>query len=423
MSATTILSPTAQERDLLESISLYIHIPFCHAKCHYCDFNSYAGMLGWRSRYVRALVREITIMGEAARMPNGTPRRCRTIFFGGGTPSLLRPNEVEEILAAARTAFAVDAGRSGADGAEITLEANPGTLERLNLAELRATGLTRISMGAQSFDAGLLKWMGRIHSPAEIVSAVQAARAAGFGDLNLDFIFALPDQTVAQWHDTLERAVTLAPDHLSLYSLIVEPETPLFDWVAQGIVTPTDDDLAADMYRAAQEILAAAGYRQYEISNWARSGHECRHNLTYWRNLPYIGVGAGAHSYFGGRRFSNVRPVADYVAALAGDWRPRAEEVGVTGGPVVESALLSPAEEMAETAILALRLNEGLDIDAFERRFGVDFDSRYSKRIADLIEWKVLEQITLQGTRRLRLTEQGRLVGNEAFERFLPETA
>ncbi|HKD74809.1 MAG TPA: radical SAM family heme chaperone HemW [Ktedonobacterales bacterium] len=417
MSATTVIhSPTDQERDLLESISLYIHIPFCHAKCHYCDFNSYAGLLGWRSRYVRALVREITLVGEAARRPDGQPRRCRTIFFGGGTPSLLRPAEVEEILAAARASFAVD------DDAEITLEANPGTLERLNLAEVRATGLTRISMGAQSFDAGLLKWMGRIHSPEEIVSAVQAARAAGFDNLNLDFIFALPDQTMAQWRDTLERAVTLAPNHLSLYSLIVEPETPLFDWVAHGAVTPADDDLAADMYRAAQEIVAAAGYQQYEISNWAKPGHECQHNLTYWHNLPYIGVGAGAHSYFDGRRFANVRPVEGYVAALSGDWQPHTGAVGIIGGPVAESTQVSPDEDMAETAILALRLNEGLDIDSFERRFGTDFDGLYGKRIVDLIAWKILEQINIQGTRRLRLTEQGRLVGNEAFERFLPES-
>jgi oxygen-independent coproporphyrinogen III oxidase len=419
MSATTtaIHPPTDQERDLLESISLYIHIPFCHAKCHYCDFNSYAGMLGWRSRYVRALVREIALVGEAARRPDGLPRRCRTIFLGGGTPSLLRPEEVAEILRVSRAAFAVD------DNAEITLEANPGTLERLNLAELRATGLTRISMGAQSFDAGLLKWMGRIHSPEEIVSAVQAARVAGFGNLNLDFIFALPGQTMAQWRDTLEHAVALAPDHLSLYSLIVEPETPLFDWVAQGTVTPADDDLAADMYRAAQEIVADAGYRQYEISNWAQPGHECQHNLTYWHNLPYIGVGAGAHSYFGGRRYANMRPVEDYVAALAGNWQPRRGAVGVASGPVVESTLIAPAEDMAETAILALRLNEGLDIDSFERRFGMGFDSLYGNRIADLLAWKILEQVDVQGTRRLRLTEQGRLVGNEAFERFLPEEA
>jgi oxygen-independent coproporphyrinogen-3 oxidase len=364
---------------------------------------------------VRALTREIALMGEAARLPDGAPRRCRTIFFGGGTPSLLRPQEIADLLAAAHAAFAVD------PDAEVTLEANPGTLERRRLKEMQATGLTRISMGAQSFDAGLLKWMGRIHSPEEIVTAVQAARDATFDNLNLDFIFALPDQTMAQWSDTLDRAIALAPDHLSLYSLIVEPTTPLFDWVEAGSVTPADDDLAADMYRYAQARLAAAGYTQYEISNWARDGRECQHNLTYWRNLPYIGVGAGAHSSFGGRRFANVRPVAEYVTALAGDWQPTTTGVGNIGGPTVETTVVDQNEAMAETAILALRLNEGLDIGSFERRFGQSFDAVYGAKISDLLAWDILETVHSDKTRRLRLTEKGRLVGNEAFERFLPD--
>src|SRR6185437_8895684 len=302
--------PTSLDVALLDTISLYIHIPFCHKKCHYCDFNSYSGLLGWRGKYVRALIREIELAGVAARLSGGSPRRCRTIFFGGGTPSLLKAAEIAEILAAAHEAFAVDAD------AEITLEANPGTLEYTHLGELRATGVNRLSVGAQGFDADLLRWMGRIHSPEEIVMAVQAARQAGFDNLNLDFIFALPDQTQKQWIDTLERAITLAPDHLSLYSLIVEPETPLFDWVEAGTVMPASDDSAADMYLFAQERMAQAGYEQYEISNWARPGHACQHNLTYWHNLPYIGVGAGAHSFFAGRRFADVRPVAGYVGAL-----------------------------------------------------------------------------------------------------------
>ena len=408
-------SPTASERALLDTISLYIHIPFCHAKCHYCDFNSYAGLLGWRSRYVRALAREIALMGEAARLPDGTPRRCRTIFFGGGTPSLLRPQEIADLLATARAAFAVDTD------AEITLEANPGTLERQRLKEMQATGLTRISMGAQSFDARLLKWMGRIHSPEEIVTAVQAAREAHFDNLSLDFIFALPDQTMAQWRDTLDQAIALGPDHLSLYSLIVEPTTPLFDWVEAGTVVPADDDSAADMYHYAQERLAAAGYAQYEISNWSKAGRESQHNLTYWHNLPYIGVGAGAHSSFGGRRFANARPVEDYVKSLSGDWQPTATDVGSLGGPIVETTLVEQREAMAETAILALRLNEGLDVESFERRFGQSFDAVYGAKITDMLAWDILEDVQINETRRLRLTEKGRLVGNEAFERFLPD--
>lgn len=417
MTMTISDCPRAAAVDLLDTISLYIHIPFCHVKCHYCDFNSYAGLLGWRGKYVRALVEEIRRMGAAARWPDGTPRRCRTIFFGGGTPSLLRADEVASILQAARRAFAVD------DDAEITLEANPGTIERGHLAELRATGLTRLSMGAQSFDAGLLKWMGRIHNPAEIVSAVEAAHQAGFTNLNLDFIFALPDQTMAQWADTLDRAIELAPDHLSLYSLIVEPTTPLFDWVEAGTVTPADDDLAADMYLMAQARMAQAGYAQYEISNWARDSRLCDHNLTYWRNLPYIGVGAGAHSSFGERRFANVRPVADYVAALARDWQPDAATIGQVGGPIVDSEVVDRATAMCQSAILALRLNAGLDVTAFERRYQTPFADVFGAKIADVLTWGLIEYVTEDETRHLRLTERGRLVGNEIFERFLPEDA
>lgn len=417
MTMTLPLTSRAADRDLLDTISLYIHIPFCHVKCHYCDFNSYAGLLGWRSKYVRALVEEIHRMGAAARGEDGTLRRCRTIFFGGGTPSLLHATEVASILQAARAAFAVD------DDAEITLEANPGTIERGHLADLRATGLTRLSMGAQSFDAGLLKWMGRIHNPAEIVSAVAAARHAEFTNVNLDFIFALPGQTMAQWADTLDRAVELAPEHLSLYSLIVEPTTPLFDWVEAGTVTPAEDDLAADMYLMAQARMAQAGYAQYEISNWARDGHTCDHNLTYWRNLPYIGVGAGAHSSFGGRRFANVRPVADYVAALARDWQPDATTIGQVGGPIVESETVDTATAMCQSAILALRLNDGLDVTAFERRFQTPFAAVFGDQIADVLHWGLVEYVTEGESRRLRLTERGRLVGNEVFERFLPEDA
>lgn len=399
---------------LLDTISLYIHIPFCHKKCHYCDFNSYAGLLGWRTKYVQALVREIQLQGAAARLLDGSPRHCRTIFFGGGTPSLLRAHEVAAILAAAHEAFVVDAD------AEITLEANPGTLEYHHLGELRATGVNRLSMGAQSFDADLLRWMGRIHSPTEIVTAVQAARQAGFDNMNLDFIFALPNQTLAQWEDTLDRAIHLAPDHLSLYSLIVEPETPLFDWVQNGSVIPADDDRAADMYLLAQERMAAVGYEQYEISNWAHPGHACAHNLTYWHTLPYIGVGAGAHSFFAGRRFANVRPVADYVRALGRDWAPDAATIGMVGGPIVESTTISRAEGQSETAIMALRLNAGLDLAHFAARFGTPAEAVFGDTIHDLLRLGLVEYTGPESKpTHLRLTERGRLVGNEVFERFL----
>lgn len=399
-------APVEQELALLGTLSLYLHIPFCHTKCHYCDFNSYAGLLNWREPYVRGLLREIEWAGDLARrsglagQPTDEPWPCRTIFFGGGTPSLLSAEQIARTLETARRVFAVQ------PDAEITLEANPGTLELEHLSGLRAAGVNRLSMGAQSFDAGLLRWMGRIHSPEEIESAFWMARQAGFDNINLDFIFGLPDQRVEQWEATLERALALGPEHLSLYSLIVEEGTPLFDWVEAGRVRVADDDLTAEMYVLAQRRLAKAGYVQYEISNWAKPGKACQHNLTYWRNLPYLGVGAGAHSCFGGRRFSTALKVRDYL-----------ERVQRDGHALLEAEEISRELEMAETAMLGLRLNEGLSLPLFERRYGIAFDTVFAERLALVEAAGLLERV--DGW--IRLSERGLLLGNEVFERLLPE--
>ncbi len=403
-------------RALLETVSLYLHIPFCHAKCHYCDFNSYAGMLGVRDQYVDVLEQEIALAGQRARLADGRARRCRTVFFGGGTPSLLAADQVARLVAAARRAFALDAA------AEITLEANPGAIERGHLGDLRAAGVNRLSFGAQSFDPGLLRWMGRIHTAGEIEEAVQAARAAGFTSINLDFIYALPGQSLHTWAETLDRAVALGPEHLSLYSLIVEEGTPLHRWVAEGRVRPADEDLAADMYELAERRLADAGYGQYEISNWARAGHACQHNLTYWRNLLYIGLGAGAHGSFAGQRYAEARPIREYMrqvrasceAPMAG--QRGGEETALPAGAVVECETISPELEMAETAMLGLRLVDGLSLTDFAERFGQSFDTALGPRVADVRALGLLQQIG----DHIRLTERGRLLGNEVFERVLP---
>lgn len=402
--------------DLLDTISLYLHIPFCQAKCHYCDFNSYAGMLGLRQQYVDALQAEIMLAGERARLPDGGRRRCRTIFFGGGTPSLLEPNDVRRLLHAATEAFDVD--RDG----EITLEANPGTLEYHRLDQVRSLGVNRLSMGAQSFDAGLLHWMGRVHSPEEVEMAFAAGRAAGFSNINLDFIYALPGQSLQTWADTLDRALALGPEHLSLYSLIVEEGTPLFRWVRQGKVRPVDEDVAADMYELAEKRLGTAGYVHYEISNWAKPGFECRHNLTYWRNLPYIGLGAGAHGWFGGYRYAEARPIREYIERVrltdtAGHFGTSIPPGQLPGAAVVETEPIPLALQMTETAILGLRLVEGVDLAAFAQRYGVDFDAVFGSRLADMCDYQLVEK----QEHHLRLTPRGRLLGNEVFERLLPE--
>jgi oxygen-independent coproporphyrinogen III oxidase len=391
---------TTSLRGLLETVSLYLHIPFCHTRCHYCDFNTYAGILPLREPYVRAVLTEIELAGKLAQHADGKPRRSRTIYFGGGTPSLLTVAQITRLLNACRKAFAVD------EDAEITLEANPGTLSFQQLAGLRAAGVNRLSMGAQSFDAELLKTLGRIHSPGDIVQALHNAYAAGFTSINLDFMFGLPGQTMRHWQETLDQALALHPEHFSLYSLIIEEGTPFYTWTHEGRIAPADEDLCADMYEYADERLQTEGYENYEISNWALPGHQSRHNLTYWQNLPYLGMGAGAHSCFGGRRFSNILDPQKYINLLEKQQRPEAE-----------SETIDRVQEMSETAFLALRTAQGLHLPAFEERFAEPFTLFAGDRLRMVEEAGLLEQ----KQDWLRLSKRGRLLGNEVFLRLLPD--
>ena len=395
-----LLQPTESIQDLLETASLYLHIPFCHTRCYYCDFNTYAGILPMRSAYVRALLKEIELAGKMARRDDDSRRRSRTIFFGGGTPSLLTVEQMTSLLSACFAAFAVD------PEAEITMEANPGTLTREQLVGLRAAGVNRLSMGAQSFDAELLKALGRIHTPEEITQAVQYAREAGFTSINIDFMFGLPGQTMQHWRDTLEQALALRPEHLSLYSLIVEEGTPFHTWAQEGRIIPGDEDLCADMYEYADQLLKEAGYINYEISNWSLPGHHSRHNLTYWQNLPYIGMGAGAYSSFAGRRFSDEREPAAYIKRLKANQIPEAE-----------SEVVEREQAMSETAFLALRTAMGLHLPTFEQRFGEPFAQFVGNRLRIVDEAGLLEY----EDDWLRLSTRGRLLGNEVFMRLLPD--
>jgi oxygen-independent coproporphyrinogen-3 oxidase len=398
--ATTKTETTEPILQLLETVSLYLHIPFCHTRCHYCDFNTYAGILPLREPYVRALLTEIGMAGTVAQLSDGKPRRSRTIFFGGGTPSLLSVSQISRILNACYTNFAVD------KDAEITLEANPGTLSQEQLIGLRAAGINRLSMGAQSFDAELLKALGRIHSPKDITKAVHDARVAGFPSINVDFMFGLPGQTMSHWRETIDRALDLHIEHLSLYSLIIEEGTPFYTWTHEGRITPGDEDLCADMYEYADERLQEAGYKNYEISNWSLPGFQSRHNLTYWHNLPYLGMGAGAYSSFGGRRFSDVRDPVEYIRLLKTHQWPEAE-----------SETIDKAQAMSETAFLALRTAQGLHLPTFEQRFAIPFTQFVGDRLRFVEEAGLLER----EPDRLRLSKRGRLLGNEVFLRLLPD--
>lgn len=370
------------------SLSLYVHIPFCQSKCPYCSFNSYAGLDWLIPDYIRALIREIRGRGQGEEVG--------TVYFGGGTPSLLSGGQVGEILAACTSAFSISSE------AEITVEANPGTVNSRYLAQLRELGVNRLSLGVQSFDDGVLAVLGRGHSAAEAVGAYRLARRL-FDNVNIDLLYAVPGQTLRQWRQALKKALRLSPDHLSLYSLSVEPGTPLHRSVAVGAVTRADVDLAADMYLLAEETLTR--YEHYEISNWALPGKGCRHNVTYWRNLPYLGFGAGAHSHREHRRFRNVASPDEYV-----------RRVGDAASAVEEVEDIDETLEMGETMMLGLRLAEGVGKSGFADRFGRDMASVYGGQIEELAGLGLVSD----DRTGIRLTARGRLLGNQVFLRFLP---
>ena len=383
-----------------ECSSLYVHVPFCQSKCAYCDFDSYAGQEGLIPAYIDALGREAAHWAES-----GVDGRMKTLYFGGGTPTLLSIAEMARLIDCVRQCFDV------AEEAEVTAEANPETVDDVYLRELHRLGVNRLSIGVQSFDDADLRFLHRIHNAARAEDAYHAARDAGFDNVSIDLIFGLPGQATTSWRRTLEKATTLGPDHLSLYALTLEAGTPLAGRIAAGECPELDDDAQADMYTWSTKRLAEADYEQYEISNWARSGHRCRHNLTYWRCESYLGLGAGAYSYVGGRRWANVRMPAEYIRLVA------AAQPSPPAPPWVESSEEPDVDrELSDAIILGLRLSEGVSIEALDRRFGVDIGERYRREIDELGVLGLLESVD----GRVRLTERGRLLGNEAFQRFLP---
>lgn len=372
----------------------YVHIPFCRTICVYCDFNTYAGKERLIGEYVAALARELEASARASVVAP-----LRTVYFGGGTPSLLSVSQVRRLLEALRRACGVE------PGAEVTLEANPGTFGRAYLEALVALGLTRLSLGVQSLDDETLRRLARTHNAATAIEAIGLARAAGVRSVSADLIYGLPWQTAERWQQDLRRVLASEPDHVSLYALTVESGTPLHTLVARGRWHVPDADAVADMYEAALAPLERAGYVHYEVSNWARPGHESRHNLTYWRNEAYLGCGAGAHSYVRGRRAHNVRSIEEYVRRVE------------SGRPLVagEEALGVDAQ-LGETAVLALRLRqEGIEFARFRERFGVEPLARWGAELRELAQVGVIEL----RRDRARLTDAGLLVSNAIATRFL----
>ncbi len=365
-------------------------MPFCLAKCGYCDFNSYAGLEHLFGAYGEALQAEL----EATVAPGAL--EIETVYFGGGTPTVVPTRTLVHVL----DRLAVQDQRA----VEVTVEANPGTVNAGQLGVLLEAGVNRISFGVQSLNDAELRLLGRIHDRQTAIESVALARQIGFENLSLDLMFGLPGQKVDIWRETLEQALGLKPDHLSLYALTLEEHTPLAVAVASRRLPEVDDDQAAEMYELAERRLAAAGYEHYEISNWARPGNECRHNLIYWANGEYVGLGAGAWSRVGERRWGNVRNPEEYVCrALNGE------------NLVEEVEALSLAQQMADTVILGLRLVNGVAWRNFRDRFGVELEAVYGDRIASLTSLGLLES----DATGIRLTARGRLLGNEAFEQFL----
>lgn len=389
-------------------ISIYLHIPFCTHRCAYCDFNTYAGQEGLIPAYVAALRNEIQAVGMGA----DAPRSVGTVFFGGGTPSLLTPSQFESILLAISSHFELS------PTAELTFEANPGTVSAEGLAQLRRAGMNRISFGVQSANSEELHMLERAHSFPDVINAVKWARQAGFDNLNLDLIYALPEQTLQTWQATVQRVLALRPEHLSLYALTLEHGTPFGRWASRGMLPLPDPDLAADMYEWSAAFLAANGYIQYEISNWALAGRECRHNLQYWRNLEYLGLGAGAHGYAAGIRYSNVLRIKTYIDRLSNIEYPIPNIQFPLTPATVNQHKNALRDDMQETMMTGLRLTrEGISAPVFQTRFGLALTDAFGKEIDELLGFELLEW----AGESLRLSERGRLLGNQVFMRFVGE--
>lgn len=397
---TTFMPPAACDWRA-EPVGLYLHIPFCESKCIYCDFNSYAGMEHNFEPFVRALVRDIE-RGVAWDLP-GTPScdgaDISTIFLGGGTPSVLTPEQIARILEAARRRYNVR------PGAEVTMEANPGTISLEKFEGYIAAGVNRLSMGVQVLDDRMLKKLGRIHTAEGALESYRLARQAGFDNINLDFIYGLPGQDLSHLEAVLDRLLEVdpLPDHLSCYSLIVEENTPLFTGVERGLISVPQQDEVADMYEHICRRLPEAGYRQYEISNWNR-GKPCAHNLVYWHDGRYLAFGPGASGYWGDTRYTVLLSPGKYIRSVV-----QGESV------IAERTEVSCQDEMAEVMMLGLRLNEGVNLSYFESRFGVPLDDIYGQVVDDLVVLGLLEVV--EGC--VRLSERGRLLGNEVFARFI----
>lgn len=379
-----------------QGMGLYIHIPFCASKCGYCDFASWVGRENLMHRYVNALCRELAQC--AARDADG--KHFRTLYIGGGTPTMLPVEEIERILEHVHACF------SPAEGAECTIEANPGTVTAASLDRLRRLGMNRISFGVQSFSDAILKTLGRIHTAKEAREAIELAAACGFSNVNLDLMYGLPTQTFGDLKRSVAEACTLPITHISVYGLQIEAGTPLYTAWENGALALPDDGLTDAMYDFLAEELPAAGFFRYEISNYAKSGCESRHNLSYWRDVPYLGIGASAHSYLNGVRYANLFDVQAYIDCIESGGSPRHMEREA-----------ERTAHMEEVAFLSLRMREGISKARFQETFHASLDAVYGAVIRRCVERGLLAETATH----IHLTPSGMKYGNQVFSAFLLE--
>ena len=375
----------------MPSLGLYLHIPFCSSICNYCNFNRGLFDPALKARYVEALEAEIRRSGERGRAAD-------TIYFGGGTPSLLEPDEIARLITACRETFVM------AGNAEITLETNPETSSDERMERFRAAGVNRISFGVQSFREPELKRLGRIHTADRAVAAVDEARRAGIDNISLDLMMWLPQQSRENWQESVEALIGVGPEHASLYLLELYPNAPLKEEMARSGWSLAPDDDAAEMYLWSLERLDRAGYQQYEISNVARPGRESRHNLKYWSDGEWAAFGCGAHATIGGVRSRNVAATEDYV-----------RRIGEGQSAVSEERRLTPTARLEEALFTGLRLSAGLDLEGVGRRYGVDVWKRFGPRLVPFLDGGLL----VRDGARLRLTREGMLLANEIMAVFV----
>lgn len=389
-------------------LGLYVHIPFCVKKCKYCDFNSYKMDIDSKKRYIEDLKIEMELYSNKLYKDNKYKNKeccslnkndkITSIFVGGGTPSILTSDEIREVFISIKEMFDID------ENAEITIECNPGTLTLEKLKTMKEIGINRLSIGLQAIQEKHLNFIGRIHTYEEFEKNYKDALSVGFKNINIDLMYSLPNQTLCDWKETLEKVVHLNPTHISAYSLILEEGTELYNMYESNKFELIDENVDIEMYEYTINYLKSKGYNQYEISNYSKEGYNCEHNILYWECEHYIGIGAGASGYINENRYNNVESLEDYHLSLV-----KREK------PIQENEILSEKDMIEEKIFIGLRMNKGIKFEDFKKKFGIDFREKYNKQIEMLLARKLINQ-SFEG---IQLTQKGREISNSVFIEFM----